>query len=316
MNRPDDTPLGFAFLDKPAGLTSHDVVAQTRRVLRTRRVGHAGTLDPMATGVLVLGIGRATRLLSLISDADKTYTATIRLGQSTTTDDAQGEALTTHGAAGLSDERIRAAIPQFTGRIEQRPSTISAVKVAGRRSYARARAGESPVLAARSITVHEFDVLGIGRTGAAPEFVDVSVRVRCGSGTYIRALARDLGDALGVGGHLTALRRVESFGIRVDECRLLADFVADPRVEPVRTVVGDRFPLLTAADATIDRIKHGQQVPLSEFAFESPSAAAEDAGVESTICFVTAPDGHVVAGARINETTLAPFIVLMPVEGR
>lgn len=198
---------GILLVDKPAGLTSHDVVARTRRALGTRKVGHAGTLDPMATGLLVIGVEGATRLLTYIVGADKTYEATIRLGQTTGTDDADGEILTRATAGSwdsVTPDRVAAGIDALTGAISQVPSSVSAIKVDGRRAYDRVRAGEEVVLAARDVTVSRFEVLA-ERSGDG--FLDLDVIVDCSSGTYIRSLARDLGAALGVGGHLTALRR-------------------------------------------------------------------------------------------------------------
>lgn len=216
-------PDGLLVVDKPGGWTSHDVVARARRLCGTRRVGHAGTLDPMATGVLVLGVGRATRLLTFLVGCDKAYTATVRLGQSTLTDDAEGE-LTS--AAGVTDPEalasaLPAAVAALTGQIEQVPSSVSAIKVKGVRSYTRARAGDEVDLPARPVTVSRFDVLRTVPASAADErgqplaVVDVDIAVEVSSGTYVRALARDLGSALGVGGHLTALRRtrVGRFGL-------------------------------------------------------------------------------------------------------
>lgn len=198
---------GILLVDKPAGLTSHDVVARTRRAFGTRKVGHAGTLDPMATGLLVLGVEGATRLLTYIVGADKTYQATIRLGQTTSTDDAEGEVWTTAAAAdwdSVTDESVRSGIAALTGAISQVPSSVSAIKVDGRRAYDRVRAGEEVVLAAREVVVSRFDVLSMRQGDGV---LDLDVIVDCSSGTYIRSLARDLGAALGVGGHLTSLRR-------------------------------------------------------------------------------------------------------------
>ncbi|BDV30202.1 tRNA pseudouridine(55) synthase TruB [Microbacterium terricola] len=201
---------GILLVDKPGGITSHDVVARARRALGTRKIGHAGTLDPMATGLLVLGVDGATRLLTFIVGLDKTYETTIRLGVATDSDDADGEITRTTDAAHLTEAQIAEAIAPLTGRIAQVPSRVSAIKVGGRRAYDLARAGEEVELAAREVTVSRFDVLAVRPgSGAAPAggFVDLDVVVDCSSGTYIRALARDLGDALEVGGHLTALRR-------------------------------------------------------------------------------------------------------------
>src|SRR3954465_11539959 len=203
--RPDaDVPPGLLLVDKPGGMTSHDVVARARRVLSVRKVGHAGTLDPMATGLLILGVGAATRLLGYVGGHDKTYEATIRLGQATVTDDREGDVLTTTSTAARDDDAIRTALAAQTGPLQQVPSAVSAVKVDGRRSYDRVRAGEAVELAPRSVTVHALEVHRIARP--TPDLVDVDVTVSCTAGTYIRAIARDAGAALGVGGHLTALR--------------------------------------------------------------------------------------------------------------
>lgn len=203
-----DVPPGLLLVDKPGGPTSHDVVARARRVLGVRRVGHAGTLDPMATGLLVLGVGTATRLLGYVGGHDKTYAATIRLGRATVTDDREGEVLATTAAGHLDDDAIAAALAAQTGPLLQVPSAVSAVKVAGRRAYDRVRAGEDVVLAPRAVTVHSLEVHRITRP--TPELVDVDLTVTCTAGTYVRAIARDAGAALGVGGHLTALRRTAS----------------------------------------------------------------------------------------------------------
>lgn len=196
-------PNGVLLVDKPAGVTSHTVVAMARRQLGTRKVGHAGTLDPMATGLLVLGVGPATRLLTFLVGLDKTYEATIALGASTITDDAEGDVVETADASAVTQEAVVAAAARLTGDIEQVPSAVSAIKVDGKRSYARVRAGEDVALAARPVTVSRF-ALGALRSGA---LATVDAVVDCTSGTYVRALARDLGADLGVGGHLTALRR-------------------------------------------------------------------------------------------------------------
>lgn len=205
--RPD--PLagaGLLVVDKDKGMTSHDVVARCRKLLHTRKIGHAGTLDPMATGVLVLGVERATKMLGLLSLTTKAYTSTIRLGRTTSTDDVDGEPLSTASAAHLSDDAIAAATAELTGDIDQVPATVSAIKIDGQRAYARHRAGEQVELAARPVTVRRFDVLA---RRDVDQFVDIDVAVECTSGTYVRALGRDLGARLGVGGHLTALRRTE-----------------------------------------------------------------------------------------------------------
>jgi len=195
---------GLLVVDKPSGWTSHDVVARVRRLCGTRRVGHAGTLDPMATGVLVLGVNRATKLLTFLVGCNKTYTATVRLGEATVTDDAQGQVTSRADASMVTREAVTAAIARLTGPIEQVPSSVSAIKVDGERAYARVRQGKDVELASRAVTVHRFDVLDLLAGGPV---VDVDIEVEVSSGTYVRALARDLGVSLGVGGHLTALRR-------------------------------------------------------------------------------------------------------------
>jgi tRNA pseudouridine55 synthase len=263
-------PDGLVVVDKPAGWTSHDVVARLRRLARTRRVGHAGTLDPMATGVLVVGIGAATRLLHHLVLVDKAYDATVRLGQSTLTDDAQGEVTGGASAAGVTEDAVRRALVPLTGAIEQVPSSVSAIKIDGQRAYKRVRDGEAPQLAARPVTVSRFDAIGFHRP--APELLDVEVRVECSSGTYVRALARDLGAALGTGGHLTALRRtrVGPFALAgaatLDELAerehpvtlLLPDAVA--AALPVRTLAADEARELSfgrSLEPTGDPATHG-----------------------------------------------------------
>lgn len=207
---------GVMVVDKPQGVTSHDVVAAARRLLHTRKVGHAGTLDPMATGVLVLGFGKATRLLNAITDADKTYETVIRLGQSTTTDDAEGGLTGSFDLSAISRQMIWEAAKKLTGRIQQVPSAYSAIRINGRRAYDLARQGEEVRLPARPVTIGEFTILSVDevQAGSAP-VLDVHARVTCSSGTYIRSLGRDLGALLGVGAHLTMLRRlrVGEFGL-------------------------------------------------------------------------------------------------------
>jgi len=221
------TGPGLVVIDKPAGMTSHDVVARCRRIFSTRRVGHAGTLDPMATGVLVIGIDRATKVLGLLTAASKSYAATIRLGQSTSTEDAEGELLHSVPAEHLTAEAIDAAMGGLRGDINQVPSAVSAIKVEGRRAYRLAREGHIVELEARPVRIDRFEVLAARRgTGV----FDVDVEVDCSSGTYIRALARDLGDALGVGGHLTALRRTRVGHFELGQARTLDDLAERPRL--------------------------------------------------------------------------------------
>lgn len=252
-------------VDKPAGMTSHDVVGRVRRLVGTRKVGHAGTLDPMATGVLVLGVNRATRLLGHLALHDKTYEATIRLGQDTVTDDAEGEVIASPGAAGLAEEAITQAVAALTGDIEQRPSAVSAIKVDGQRSYARVRAGEQVELAARPVTVSRFSVLArrdITVDGVA--VVDLDVVVDCSTGTYVRALARDLGQALGTGGHLTALRRTRVGGFDLSVAQRLPDRDEEDagiEVLDIDIAVKSCFPWLGLDEAAAGAVRHGRPLP-------------------------------------------------------
>lgn len=255
---------GILLVDKPQGVTSHDVVARARRLLGTRKVGHAGTLDPMATGLLLLGVDSATRLLTYLVGLDKEYTATIRLGVATDTDDAEGAIVRSVDAAAVTDADIAAGIAALTGSIEQVPSSFSAIKVDGRRAYDRARAGEHVELAARPVTIHAFELVATRRDGSV---VDLDVRVACSSGTYIRALARDLGAALGVGGHLTALRRTRVGPFSVTDAVPLPD----PRTHPDATapvpadpaeVAARLFPVVRLDAAQTRDLAHGKRVEL------------------------------------------------------
>jgi tRNA pseudouridine55 synthase len=257
-----DTPEGIVVVDKPGGWTSHDVVARMRRLAGTRRVGHAGTLDPMATGVLVLGIGRATRLLGHIAGSSKAYTATIRLGWSTVSDDAQGERLGGAPAAHLTLAEVVPCVEALTGPILQRPSKVSAVKVGGRRAHARVRAGEEVELRARRVLVSVFDVLALHAVPAEGA-VDLDVDVECSSGTYVRALARDLGVALGVGGHLTALRRTRVGGFHLEDARTLDQLAADLQVLDLATAAHIAFPVHTVAAHEALAVCHGRRIDLS-----------------------------------------------------
>ena len=231
MAQSSGTPVapGIVLVDKEGGWTSHDLVAKARGIFNTRRVGHAGTLDPMATGLVILGVGGATRLLGYVSDAGKSYQGTILLGSTTNTDDADGEVLasaTPEDLAKVSDDDIATGVKALTGLIMQRPSNFSAIKVNGVRSYSRARAGEEFELAAREIHVEKFSILDIRRSDAS---IEVDVFVSCSSGTYIRALARDLGEALKVGGHLTALRRTSIGGFKLEDA-VNIDQIAERRI--------------------------------------------------------------------------------------
>jgi len=299
---------GLVVVDKPAGLTSHDVVARVRRLAGTRKVGHAGTLDPMATGVLVLGVERATRLLTYVVGAEKEYTATIRLGVATTTDDAEGETLAVADASGVTPQALAAGVAALTGPISQVPSSVSAVKVDGRRAYARVRAGEEVTLAARPVVVHRFDV-GATRParhederGTTP-VLDVDVTVVCSSGTYVRALARDLGAVLGVGGHLTALRRTRVGGYGLDVARTLDQLAGDFTVLPLADAARAAFPVreLTADEAR--ELSFGRRI-----AADPALAATTEAPVAAF-----APDGGVVALLADEPSGRArPVLVLRP----
>ncbi|WP_069814874.1 tRNA pseudouridine(55) synthase TruB [Streptomyces sp. TP-A0874] len=244
MKRTGTAPAGLVIVDKPAGHTSHDVVARLRGIARTRRVGHAGTLDPMATGVLVIGLEKATRLLGHLALTEKEYTATIRLGQATLTDDAEGELTASAGTAGVSREAVDGWVAKLTGEIQQVPSRVSAIKVDGKRSYARVREGEEFELAARPVTVSSFTVHAVRAVEAADgtEVLDVDATIACSSGTYVRALARDLGAGLGVGGHLTALRRTRVGPYGLDAARSLQQLEESLTVMPIGEAAAAAFP--------------------------------------------------------------------------
>ena len=276
-------PAGLVVVDKPAGWTSHDVVARMRRIAGTRRVGHAGTLDPMATGVLVLGIEKATRLLGHLAAHDKDYLATIRLGVVTTTDDAEGDVVTASDAAGVTDDQIAAAVAGLTGDLEQVPAAVSAVKVDGVRSYARARAGERVELAARPVHVERFDVLGRRAD-------EIDVAVTCSTGTYVRALARDLGVALGVGAHLTALRRTRVGGFSIEAAATLDALAADLRVIPLADAVATMFPRVDVSADDARRIGFGQAVTV-ELPSGGPVGAFGPGG--ELVALLTCRDGAV-----------------------
>ena len=324
--RPAPWESGLVIVDKPGGMTSHDVVARIRRLARTRRVGHAGTLDPMATGVLVIGIEKATRLLGHLALTEKTYEATIRLGQSTSTDDAEGQPAGGSPATGVTREALAAEVAKLTGEILQVPSSVSAIKVNGQRAYKLTRAGEAPELAARPVTVYEFRLT---TTRADGDFLDVDATVRCSSGTYIRALARDLGTALGTGGHLTALRRTAvgpytlarahtlkeledqdqsservrltpaahgtspessgAHGLSLTQAARPAPAAADPWVIPLAEAAAAAFPRLDLTDEDALRLAQGARLPIppNEPHLES---ACPDAPIAAF-----APDGTLVA---------------------
>jgi tRNA pseudouridine55 synthase len=259
-------------IDKPAGWTSHQVVGRIRRLLGTRKVGHAGTLDPMATGVLVVGVNRATRLLGHLSLTDKTYHATIRLGSSTTSDDAEGEVISHADASGTTDAAIEERLTRLRGPISQVPSAVSAIKVAGVRSYARVRGGEDVVLAARPVLVHRFEVTRRRKVG---DQIDLDVVVECSTGTYVRALARDLGAALGTGGHLIALRRTRVGPFSVSEAQHLSEGPG-PCLQLIgmADVARRIFPTRTVDDQEADAVRHGR--PLDAMTLPAEQTALFD----------------------------------------
>lgn len=288
-------PPGLLIVDKPAGMTSHDVVARARRIMGTRKVGHAGTLDPMATGVLVLGIERATKLLGHLALDRKTYLATLSLGSSTTTDDAEGEVLTTAETATVADEDIAAGVAKLTGDIQQVPSAVSAVKIDGKRAYARVRAGEDVVIPARPVTVYRFDVLAVRHED---DHVEVDAVVECSSGTYVRALARDLGADLGVGGHLKALRRTTVGPFTLAKARTLDQLEEQPELSlDLDAAVAAAFPRRDLDAATAKAVRHGQRIPA--------------AGLAGTYGLF-GPDGRVLALATDEQGVSRAVVVLLP----
>ncbi|HEX6447446.1 MAG TPA: tRNA pseudouridine(55) synthase TruB [Streptosporangiales bacterium] len=287
---------GLVVVDKPAGWTSHDVVGRMRRIAGTRRVGHAGTLDPMATGVLVVGIGRATRLLGRLALTDKEYAATVRLGVATTTDDAEGEPVASASVAEVGEDAVRAAMAALTGTIDQVPSAVSAVKVAGRRAYERVRAGEQVELAARQVSVARFELLATRRSADGAS-LDLDVHVECTTGTYVRALARDLGAALGVGGHLTRLRRTRVGPFVLEQARTLEQLAERLEVLPIGLAAALAFPTRTVDAATAGAVAHGGRLP----------ATGERGPVA-----VYAPDGTFLALVEDRDGRAKPLAVFAP----
>ncbi|MDS1270568.1 tRNA pseudouridine(55) synthase TruB [Lipingzhangella sp. LS1_29] len=328
MTRSDNQPgqpaaHGLVVVDKPAGMTSHDVVARMRRIAGTRKIGHAGTLDPMATGVLVLGVGKGTKLLGHLTLTEKAYAATMRLGQHTSTDDAEGELLGATAAGHLTETEIRSAALGFTGEIQQVPPQVSAVKVDGKRAYASARAGHEVKLEARSVTVTEFTVTdvrspsvdaphgagapqpaaspaeadtGIG-ADTAQACVDVDLLVRCSSGTYVRSLARDLGVSLGVGGHLTALRRTRVGPYDLDQARTLEELAEECTIVPLAAAVDAAFPRRDLSGEQARRIAHGNRIPSADMG-SSPVGLFD-------------PTGQVVALGEERQDHTKPIVVFV-----
>ena len=288
---------GLVVVDKPGGWTSHDVVGRVRRIVSTRRVGHAGTLDPMATGVLVLGVERATKLLGHLALTDKSYAATIRLGESTLTDDAEGSVLAAVPAEGVSVGDVRAAMAELTGRIDQVPSQVSAIKVGGRPSYARVRAGEQVVLVPRAVTVSRFEL--ISADTPRPGVLDLVVGVDCSTGTYVRALARDLGGRLGVGGHLTALRRTRVGPFGLDDSVTLEVLAESPEPVPIGLddAVAGCFARRDVDAGQARSVSHGGR--LAAVGLPGPYG-------------VFGPDGHVIALMEEHDGAAKPLVVLIP----
>lgn len=310
---PDPVGDGLLVVDKPAGWTSHDVVGRARRLCATRRVGHAGTLDPMATGVLVLGVNKGTKLLTFLVGHDKGYAATVRLGRSTLTDDAEGEVTGGADAGHLTDEDVAVAVGGLTGEIQQVPSAVSAIKIDGKRSYARVRSGEDVELAARPVTVSRFDVLDLRRPGevgadgeAVPQgCLDLDVEVEVSSGTYVRALARDLGAALGVGGHLTALRRTRVGDLTLDRAVSLEALDTDAGPGPTAYLI-DIADAARAALATREltegearALGYGQRIDSARPGRTEPVAAL-------------GPDGTLVAVLDESRRQARSLVVLAP----
>lgn len=265
---------GLVIVDKPGGMTSHDVVARVRRLAGTRKVGHAGTLDPMATGVLVVGVNRATRLLGHLLLTDKTYDATILLGASTTTDDAEGEVLETASTSAVTEEAVRSGLAGMVGEIDQVPSAVSAIKVDGKRAYERVRAGEQVELAARRVRISSIEVT---RVAPVDTGLEVDVTVACSSGTYIRAIARDLGRGLGVGGHLTALRRTAVGAFGIDSARSLDELADAFDLIDISAAARATFPAYELAEVEAALVRVGRKLPL-DLPVEGPVAVFAPTG--------------------------------------
>jgi tRNA pseudouridine55 synthase len=310
---------------KSSGMTSHDVVARIRKLAGTRRVGHAGTLDPMATGVLVVGIEKATRLLGHLALTEKEYTATIRLGQSTVTDDAEGEALPPSGApvraSEVSQESLRDALVALTGEIEQVPPKVSAIKVKGQRAYHLTRSGAAPELKARTVTVWRLDLLAVRPVG---DLLDIDVDVTCSSGTYIRAIARDLGAALGTGGHLTALHRTRVGPYTIDAAKTLEELAEHFEYLPLAEAAAEAFPSVRLDERETWLLSHGVRLaapwrsaagrdPVAAFGSEGTMAHSTDPNLAGrTPIAAFAPDGSLVALVADQDGELQPLAVFVP----
>ncbi|MFM2184449.1 MAG: hypothetical protein RIS55_97 [Actinomycetota bacterium] len=305
------TASGLLLVDKPEGFTSHDVVAKLRGIVGTRKIGHAGTLDPMATGLLVIGVNSATKLLTFLVGEDKTYIATIRLGASTITDDRESEYLSVASSGdvdALTELDITNAIRPLTGQIMQVPSSVSAIKVDGERAYAKVRGGDEVKLAARPVTIARFDVLGEMRRETVGEqhFIDLDVIIDCSSGTYIRALARDLGVALEVGGHLTALRRTRVGAYQVTESQALADLKkGEVELLPIADAAREAFDVRElSADEVVD-LRHGKRIEVG--------VIAENATAKDRVIAAFAPTGELIAILTKAGSTLKSLVVFAEV---
>lgn len=296
--RPGAAAAGLVIVDKPSGLTSHDVVGRCRRLFGTRKVGHAGTLDPMATGVLVVGIERATKILGLLTATDKSYSATIRLGQTTSTEDAEGAVLKSVSAAHVSEAQIESVIATWRGDIDQIPSAVSAIKVDGTRAYKLVREGRTVELAPRRVRVDRFDVRDVRRGTDVPGVIDVDVDVDCSSGTYIRALARDVGAGLGVGGHLTALRRTRVGTFGLDHARTLEQLAEAPLLSySIDDACLQAFPRRDLTEDEAEDASHGR--------------ALQPAG-RGGVYAATAADGRVIALLEDAGSRTKSVVVVRP----
>jgi len=268
------TEPGFVLVDKPQGWTSHDVVGRTRRVLGTRKVGHSGTLDPLATGLLILGVNRSTRLLGYLTGADKEYVSDIRLGIGTHSDDADGDVVTTTDASHVTKAHIEEALTAFRGTISQVPSSVSAIKVDGRRAHERVRAGEDVSLPPRDVTIYDCELLDF-TPGTHP---DIRIRVKCSSGTYIRSIARDLGVALGVGGHVRTLRRTQVGQFKVEEAVDIESFTETPIVQTPASIVSRLFETLELTSEEVTEVSFGRQIQGRNFATADLGAVLSSSG--------------------------------------
>lgn len=294
MNDPLATS-GLVVVDKPAGMTSHDVVSRLRRYFHTKKVGHSGTLDPMATGVLVLGIERGTKYLAHMVTDTKSYAATIRLGAATTTDDREGEVVFENSAADLNDERIKEEIDSLTGTIMQKPAAVSAIKIDGKRAHQLVREGVAVDIPARPVTIFRFDVLETRREGA---FVDLDVEVDCSSGTYIRSLARDLGLALGTGGHLTALRRKAVGPFTLADAYRLEELEDNPRLSlSLDEALTRTYPVFSATAQEAEALAMGKWL--------------EPRGLDG-IHAAVGPDGKAIALIKEKGKRLSTIFVARP----